>query len=327
MNTISSLTTTTLYVSQSTISIASVSNTSSGGQQQPSTVSAMEEDRQKHHRQHGGGSLMRKVVQTFQSLGLEFPGKKGVSTADDSDEDDGNRADAADLGQLLQGFLEDLRQILKKHGITPQTTDGSGQAGANPADGAQKPLGPGALAPVSASSNVTPAAQAPSQTPVSMAVTNGSSAQGVTGNTTVASTTVANTNSTAPKPLVADVREALHRFLHDLRQALKESAQRRQGSPYDHGDHSAEREIGRNGYGRFVDNLPNLIAALSNRNDANSGKYQDLQESFNRLVDVLGNTANGKKPTLLAFLNKLAGNGSEANPVPTARGSIISATA
>ena len=330
MTTISSLTTSTLYVSQTTISISSASNSNNDDQQQRRAVSEADESPDRH-RHHGGGSFMRNVVQTLQSLGLNFPGKSGGPSIDDS-EDDGSKVSSANLGDLLQGFLKDLRQILKQHGIASQSApENLTQAGAQSSGVPQQPAVSNVSTSSGPSSSATSVAQvqaptaAPAPAPTATAGAPQTGAVSAPSAATVMAS--ASTQASTPKAIVADVREALHSFLHDLRQALKLSAERRQGTRYDDDDRRDGREFGRNGYGKFTDNLQNLIAALAKGDSAGSGKYKELRESFNRLVELLDSSTNGKKPTLAEFLNKLAGNSGATNPAPTAKGAIISATA
>ncbi|MDT4291437.1 hypothetical protein RO575_17865 [Methylomonas sp. MO1] len=317
MTTINSLTT-SLYVSQTTISISSTKSTHNDEDTERPAVSGRGE---KHGHHHGGGAFMRNVMQTLQSFGLNIPGGNSDSAGDDTTENNagGGQNNSSNLGQLLQTFLQDLRQVLKQSGVQQTSTAAQGDASA-----VQTP--PKQVTPTTTTSTpvTTSAAQAPAATPAT-SVQNNAGTPATTTTVPVTNTSTATTTTSAPRATVADVRQALHSFLHDLRQALKYSADRRHGSDDDvqHGD----RGVGRNGYGKFTDNLQNLITALSDANGATGGKYKELQDSFNELVNLLGTPVNGKKPTLLEFLNKLSGNRESNSPTPGAKGSILTATA
>lgn len=320
MTTINSLTT-SLYVSQTSISISSAKSTYNDGDQERQAVSGRGE---KHGHHHGGGAFMQNVVQTLQSLGLNIPGGNGSSATDDSTEGDagGGQNNSSNLGQLLQTFLQDLRQILKQGGVSQPATVAQGDASA-----AQTPPKQITSATPVSSPTTAPTGQAVSE--VSNGAQSNASTQVTKTSARAASSTAATTTAAnaTPKPsaTVVDVGQALHSFLHDLRQALKYSADRRHGSNDDaqHGD----KAVGRNGYGKFTDNLQNLIATLGDATGAAGDKYKELQDSFNDLVNVLGSAANGKKPTLLEFLNKLAGNSEDSTQTPSAKGSIVFETA
>lgn len=315
MTTINSLTT-SLYVSQTTISISSTKSTHNDDDQERPAVSGRGE---KHGHHHSGGAFMRNVIQTLQSFGLNIPGGNSDSAADDTTESNagGSQNNSSNLGQLLQTFLQDLRQVLKQSGVKQPATAAQGDASATQTP--PKQVASAATTSTPATTSTTQTGQTTAATP-STSVTNNAGTQATT--TTAFATT---TTTTAPRATVADVREALHSFLHDLRQALKYSADRRHGSDDDgrHGDKS----VGRNGYGKFTDNLQNLIAALGDAAGETGGKYKELQDSFNDLVNVLEAPANGKKPTLLEFLNKLSGNRESNTPASGAKGSILTATA
>ncbi|MBD9356840.1 hypothetical protein [Methylomonas albis] len=321
MTTINSMTT-SLYVSQTSISISSTKSTYNDDDQERQAVSGRGE---KHGHHHGGGAFMQSVVQTLQSFGLNIPARNGGSVADDSTESDagGGQNNSSNLGQLLQTFLQDLRQILKQSGASQSAAVAQGDTAA--AQTLPKQIA--SATPISSPTTV-PTGQAASE--VSNSAQNNAGTQ-VTTTTSPAATATAATTTTAadaaPKPsaTVVDVGQALHSFLHDLRQALKYSADRRHGSNDDaqYGD----KAIGRNGYGKFTDNLQNLITTLGDTAGAAAGKYKELQDSFNDLVNVLGSAANGKKPTLLEFLNKLAGNSESSTQAPSAKGSIVFETA
>ncbi|MCQ8118583.1 hypothetical protein [Methylomonas rosea] len=318
MTTINSLTT-SLYVSQTTISISSTKSTYNDEDKERPAVSGRGEKRGHHH---GGGAFMQNVVKTLQSFGLNIPGSNNGSSDDsaDNDEDSGQNS-SSNLGQLLQSFLQDLRQVLKQNGVQQPASAAQGDSIAG-----QTP--PKQVSPTT--TNATPVttstAQAPAATPEASVQNNaGTPATTTTAPATTTTTSTATTATSVPRATVADVRQALHSFLHDLRQALKYSADRRHGSD-DDGQHG-DKAVGRNGYGKFTDNLQNLITALSDANGATGGKYKELQDSFNDLVNLLGAPANGKKPTLLEFLNKLSGNRESNSPAPGAAGSILTATA
>jgi hypothetical protein len=313
MTTINSLTT-SLYVSQTTISISSTASTQSDDQQH-SAVNGRGEEKHGHH--HSGGGFMHNVVQALQSFGLSIPGGNSDSSAGDNNNTDGGQTNSSSLGQLLQTFLQDLRQVLKQSGV--QQPGNSEGAGSNAAQSSPQQSGSAAVTPTTA----TPAGQAAS-TSVQNNVANPSAA---TSSAATAVTSTVSATSAAPNTTAADVRQALHSFLHDLRQALKYSADLRQASSYSDDGGSGLKTVGRNGYGRFTDNLQSLITALSDSAGSVSGKYKELQDSFDSLMSVLGTAANGKKPTLLEFLNKLAGNGESSTPVSGGAGSIVSATA
>lgn len=317
MTTINSLTT-SLYVSQTTISISSTKSTHNDDDQERPAVNGRGEKRGHHH---AGGAFMQNVVKTLQSFGLNIPGaNSGASTDESADNDaDTGQNNASNLGQLLQTFLQDLRQVLKQNGVQQPATAVQGDASA------VQTL-PKLVTPTTTTSApiTTSTAQAATSTPAT-SVQNNAGTQATTTTAPATTTSTATTATSVPRANVADVRQALHSFLHDLRQALKYSADRRHGSD-DDGQHG-DKAVGRNGYGKFTDNLQNLITALSDANGATGGKYKELQDSFNELVNLLGTPANGKKPTLLEFLNKLSGNRESNTPTPGATGSILTATA
>ncbi|MBD9360797.1 hypothetical protein [Methylomonas fluvii] len=308
MTTINSLTT-SLYVSQTTISISSSKSTYNDEDQERPAVSGRGE---KHGRHHGGGAFMQNVVKTLQSFGLNIPGA-GASADESSDNDaDAGQNNAANLGQLLQTFLQDLRQVLKQSGVQQPAAEEQSNANAP-----QTPPKQG----TSAATTSVPATTSTAQNATATTATSAQNNAGTQATTTAATTT----NTPAPRATVADVRHALHSFLHDLRQALKYSADRRHGSD---DDGPGDKMMGRNGYGKFTDNLDNLISALTDTNGSAGSKYKDLQDSFSDLVNLLGSAANGKKPTLLEFLNKLAGNSGENAPATSsAKGAIVFETA
>ncbi len=304
MTTINSLTT-SLYVSQTTISISSTASTQKDDDRQRSAVNGRGEEKHGHH--HSGGAFMHNVVQALQSFGLSIPGGNSDSSASDNNNADGGQTNSSSLGQLLQTFLQDLRQVLKQSGVQP--SGNSEGAGSNVAQSSLQQSGSAAVTPTVA----TPAGQTASS--------------GAHNNVATPSAATTSAASSATSATAADVHQALHSFLHDLRQALKYSGDLRQASSYSDDGGSGPKAVGRNGYGRFTDNLQSLITALSDSAGSLSGKYKDLQDSFDSLMSALGTTANGKKPTLLEFLNKLAGNGESSAPVSGGTGSIVSATA
>lgn len=319
MATINSLTT-SLYVSQTTISISSTKSTYNDEDKERPAVSGRGEKRGHHH---GGGAFMQNVVKTLQSFGLNIPGSDNGSSDDSADNDeDSGQNNSSNLGQLLKSFLQDLRQVLKQNGVQQPPTAAQGDTNA-----VQTP--PTLVTPTTTTTSTpvtTSTAQAPAATPATSIQNNaGTTATTTTAPATTATTSTATTATSVPRATVADVRQALHSFLHDLRQALKYSADRRHGSD-DDGQHG-DKAVGRNGYGKFTDDLQNLITALSDANGATGGKYKELQDGFNDLVNLLGTPANGKKPTLLEFLNKLSGNRESNSPAPAAAGSILTATA
>ncbi|WP_157203929.1 hypothetical protein [Methylomonas methanica] len=319
MTTINSLTT-SLYVSQTTISISSTKSTYNDEDKERPAVNGRGEKRGHHH---GGGAFMQNVVKTLQSFGLNIPGSNSGSSDDSADNDeDSGQNNSSNLGQLLQTFLQDLRQVLKQNGVQQPTTAAQGDTSA-----VQTP--PKLVTPTTTTTTSAPVtistAQAPATTPATSIQNNAVTPATTTTAPAATTTSTATTSTSVPRATVADVRKALHSFLHDLRQALKYSADRRHGSD-DDGQHG-DKAVGRNGYGKFTDNLQNLITALSDANGAAGGKYKELQDSFNDLVNLLGTPANGKKPTLLEFLNKLSGNRESNSPAPAAAGSILTATA
>lgn len=330
MTTINSLTT-SLYVSQTTISISSTSATRSDKEEQRPTVSGKGEGHGRHH--HHGGAFMQNVVQTLKSFGLNFPGKGGDAASDEqSNEGNGEQTNSGNLGQILQTFLHDLREVLKQGGLTQNGTVKADDANAKPTpekQSTQPSSGSTSTPPKSTSSSAsvkTDAAQSVTTTPVVSTTAQDSSA----GNTIKPSSQVTSSTATptkpAPRATVADIGQALHSFLHELRQALRSSEDRRHGS-VDEEDGRDSRGFGRHGYGKFSDKLQDLITALSDKSGAVGDKYKELQDSFNDLVGMLATTNNGKKPTLVEFLNKLAGNANNDAPAPTAAGSIVSAVA
>jgi hypothetical protein len=312
MTTINSLTT-SLYVSQTTISISSTKSTYNDEDKERPAVSGRGE---KHGHHHGGGAFMQNVVKTLQSFGLNIPGaNSGASTDENADTGQNN---ASNLGQLLQTFLQDLRQVLQQNGVQQPATAGQGDANA-----VQTP--PKLVTPTTTTSTpvTTSAAQTAPTTPAT-SVQNSAGTQANTPTTPATTTSTATTTTPVPRTTVGDVRQALHSFLHELRQALKYSADRRHGSD---GDEQDDKKIGRNGYGKFAGNLENLITALSDTTGSAGSKYKELQDSFSDLVNVLGSAMNGKKPTLLEFLNKLAGNSEDNVPTSSAKGTIVFETA
>lgn len=308
MTTINSATT-SLYVSQTTINISSIANRRNDDDQQRPAVSGRGEKHGYHH--HGGGVFMQNVVQTLQSFGLNFPGAHDGSSDDEGGKDEqGNASNSSgNLGQLLQNFLRDLREVLKSAG---------GQQSAGVQADATAGQTPPKQAPA-ASSSAPAGAQA-----VEVVSTTTSGKEAVTPSGSATTVPVATTATPAPRASVAEVRHALHGFLHELRQALKYSADRRQGGA---DDNDGDRSIGRNGYGRFTDNLQNLITTLSDNVGANAEKFKALQDGFSHLLNVLGGATDVHKPTLLEFLNKLAGNNAGNNPASSGVGSIVSTKA
>jgi hypothetical protein len=318
MTTIYSLTT-SFYVSQTTISLSSTKSTHNDDDKERPAVNGRGE---KHGHHYGGAAFMQNVVKALQSFGLNMPAQNGEPGTDDEVETgvfDGQDS-SSNLGQLLQTFLQDLRQVLKQSGLQQSVAVQVGDASVVQAP--PKQISPSAVPSA-------PASTAQSGQATSSTVQNNAGTQ--TTQTPAAAASVATVTGEAtaktyrPRARLADVGEALHSFLHELRQALKQSTNPRHRSD-DDGEY-VDKAIGRKGYGKFTDNLQNLITALNNSSDQADEKYKELQDSFNDLLNLLGTPPNGKKPTLLEFLNKLAGNDVTNTPPPNVKGAILSATA
>lgn len=158
-------------------------------------------------------------------------------------------------------------------------------------------------------------------------------------NTNTASTTTGTNSNTQNSSVSApDVRQALHAFLHDLRQAVQQSGASSQtgassnGSADSDGDHDNSRPSsgGQNGYSNFGTNLQSLINSLgSNSSNSNNGADSTLQTDFSNLLTALrGNTNSGQTPpTLQDFLSKLESNLTNGGNVSSGSSTIVNTTA
>lgn len=153
------------------------------------------------------------------------------------------------------------------------------------------------------------------------------------------------TTSSATSATSSDIGQALHTFLHDLRQALKQSGSAQQQTTTKDGDGgndtSAPISSGtpttgvQNGYSNFASNLNNLISSLSAANSLGANSTPNtisstnspsgsntLQTDFANLVSALGGSSSTS--TLQDFLSKMASNPN--NTTQNGIGSIINKT-
>lgn len=301
-----------LSISRTTISISNASgeDKSDALTSQPSA----ETERFRGHRQRGGGFFMRSVERAFEGLGLQFP--QNISHRRDEEHvsertEEGANPQPADLGRLVATFLRDLEHVLARIG-TAQAAEASGS---------------------SIGVNVDSAVQSV-QTPVKVDTANSIATSGFASANVAQAAPAVTSNSPSPvvadrsasQAVVANFGEALHGFLHELRRALRQiSDGANDESGYkDRGDWS--RAAGFQGYRHFSANLDNLIADLTSADEADSEKYKSLTEAFDRLVDVVGGSNAGGKPSLSDFLNKLEDEVAIQHPGTVSSGSIVSAS-
>ncbi|BBL58988.1 hypothetical protein [Methylomonas koyamae] len=300
-----------LYVSQTTINIFRASGADKSDAVNSETVS--ETERFHGHRQRGAGFFAQSVVHALEGLGLAVPRNNSGSGDKDTSNNSIDQSDnkATDLGRLLATFLQDLHQILARAGTGQAAVDSGSSAGNIADDAGQAALTP-AAAKAAGSTVANPVADS--------------------GQVLVNSTATANSpaavvaDSSASRAVVADFGEALHSFLHELRRALLQSSDRVNNEGRRSGHEHWGRAAGWHGYRNLSANLDNLIADLTNEEQANSGVYKSLTEDFNRLAGLMGVSNGSTKPSLLMFLNKLKDEVASQNPVSAGAGSIVSAS-
>ena len=120
---ISSLT--ALYPTQKTSGVSAPANSDGDGSRVSGTGGG--------HHHHGGGAFMQDVMQSLQSLGLNFSGTNanstspagGTSTNSDTVQ---STSSSSNIGQALHTFLHDLHQALNQGGLQQQSsaTDSDG---------------------------------------------------------------------------------------------------------------------------------------------------------------------------------------------------------
>ncbi|WP_445370839.1 hypothetical protein ACH518_16200 [Methylomonas sp. HW2-6] len=296
-----------LYISQTTITVSAASAAEKPDGTKPETVA--ESHHAQGHRHHGGGYFMRSVVNALQGLGLSFPRENADSHHESDRSNQSDEGKAADIGQLVKTFLQDLHQVL--------TQAGSGRAVGLSADAA---FGDNASGVDTVSQLSNNAATANAST-----TTSTESADQVLTDSASSSASVT-TDDASTQYARGDVFKALHGFLHELRRALVQVADAANTGAGGKGDDYGSRSVGWHGYRNFSANLDNLIAALSDGSQASSDKFKSLREDFDRLVNLLDSGSGGAKPSLLEFLNKLKGDTEHQNSAPAGSGTIVSAT-
>jgi hypothetical protein len=124
---ISSLT--TLYPTQKTSGISAPVISNSNGDKDGSRVSGTGGG----HHHHGGGAFMQNVMQSLQSLGLNFPAPNANSTSpvdgtSSNSDTVQSTLSSSNIGQALHTFLHDLHQALNQGGLQQQSsaTDSDG---------------------------------------------------------------------------------------------------------------------------------------------------------------------------------------------------------
>jgi hypothetical protein len=237
---------------------------------------------------HGGGALIQNVIQALQSLGVSFPGSNAGPSTGTSP--DGNSSDGQN------------KSATSTSSVFPGNVGRALDAFLHDLRQALKQGGDQAQA-----STVTGDGQSPAPTPPTSEPTDSAPA------TPTAST---------------DIGQALHTFLHGLRQALQQSAQYQQASATDgDSDKSRSKSVAARNYKNFNANLQNLINTLGN--DAGNGgdKYAQLRTDFANLVTTLGGATSSQAPTLLDFLKKLANNAGISGSQPNNTGTIVTAEA
>ena len=115
---------TTLYPTQKISGISAPASIANDGEKDGSRVS----NRDGGH-PHGGGEFMQNVIQTLQSLGLNFPGANANSSSPAGGTgSNGNTvqstssSSSSSVGQALHTFLHDLHQALNQGGVQQQSS-------------------------------------------------------------------------------------------------------------------------------------------------------------------------------------------------------------
>lgn len=297
-----------LYISQATISISTVSGADKSDDANSQVASAPEYSH--GHRQRGTGFFMQSVMHALAGLGLNVPRSTSSNGDNDSGDNSSGQADTnpADLGGLLAAFLRDLHQVLARVG-SAQSATGTDSFSAGKADGGGQ------------------ASQMPANLVTASSIAAAGASQEQAGSTAISSSSspiVA--DSSASRAAVANFGEALHSFLHELRRTLRQSSD---GANDDsgHKDHAhGGKTAGWHRYRDFSANLDNLIADLTSADQADSDKYKSLTAAFDRVVDLMGSNNASGKPSLLAFLNKLKDEVANQNPTSDSSGAIVSAS-
>jgi hypothetical protein len=112
-----------------------------------------------------------------------------------------------------------------------------------------------------------------------------------------------------------NVGQALHTFLHDLHQALRQSGGAQQpSSTIDRdgdNDNARSPSNGQNGYSNFATRLQDLMGSLNNTSGTPATHSTDatLQTDFSNLVSATGGSSSSSStPTLQNFLSTLESN-------------------
>ena len=126
------------------------------------------------------------------------------------------------------------------------------------------------------------------------------------------------TSSTTPSVSATsnNVSQALHTFMHDLHQALRQSGSTQQPSSTtdtdsdSDSDNSSVSSSVQNGYSNFASNLQSLIGSLNNTSGTPASNSTDatLQTDFSNLVSSMGGSTSSTSPTLQNFLSNLETN-------------------
>lgn len=291
MTTINSISA-SLYISQATITITRSSGDDKPEEAKPEVVAESEDAH--GHRHRGGSSLMRSVVHALRDLGLTVPGDDVAAKSNREDE-----GKSADLGKLLTTFVQDLRQVLTQSRVGREADSKSGASS------------------VANSDSGGTVSQSPDNTTAG-AVVAGETSQAMTL-TSVSDTT----DEVSGHGNVGDVVKALHAFLHELRRALAQTEDPVSGGRNDKDQRYGLRSVGWHGDRNYSANLDNLVAALSDPNQASLEQFKPLQEDYDRLLSLLDGGKDSAKPSLVEFLNKLK----VQNPAAGGSGSIVSTTA
>ena len=132
------------------------------------------------------------------------------------------------------------------------------------------------------------------------------------------SSSVTSTATGAPQGVSTssnNVGQALHTFLHDLHQALRQSggAQQPSSTIDSDGDNDNARSPfnGQNGYSNFATRLQDLMGSLNNSSGTPATHSTDatLQTDFSNLVSATGvSSSSSSTPTLQNFLSTLESN-------------------
>ena len=122
------------------------------------------------------------------------------------------------------------------------------------------------------------------------------------------------TSSTTPSVSATsnNIGQALHTFMHDLHQALRQSGSTQQPSSTtdSDSDNSSVSSSVQNGYSNFASNLQSLIGSLNNTSGTPASNSTDatLQTDFSNLVSSMGGSTSSTSPTLQNFLSNLETN-------------------